>query len=181
MVNLLVNRQKPIPYACIFGNHDDEGTLSRAAQMQLIESLPHSLSEAGPTTVDGVGNYVVEVLAHGSSHSALSLYFVDTHAYSPDEKHFHGYDWIKDSQTLWFREAAQANRRRHRDYSKIHLDMAFLHIPLPEYRDEHNVFVGEWREPPTAPLFNSGFMDALVDEGIHAVSCGQYVPNTILL
>lgn len=174
IVELLVKRHNPIPYAAIFGNHDDESTLSRTAQMALLETLPYSLSESGPATVDGIGNYVVEVLAASpSSHSALSLYLLDTHSYSPDEQHFKGYDWIKESQNRWFKETAQANKRRHKEYTRIHMDMAFLHIPLPEYRDKGNVVVGEWREPPTAPGFNSGFKDALVEEGIHVVSCGQ--------
>ena len=64
--------------------------------MSLIESLPYSLSVAGPEEIDGVGNYYVEVLARGSSkHSALTLYLLDTHSYSPDEHNFKGYDWIK--------------------------------------------------------------------------------------
>ena len=170
----LVKRPNPIPYASIFGNHDDESTLARDAQMSLLETLPYSLSEAGPSTVDGVGNYVVEVLASGTSHhSALSLYFLDTHSYSPDEQHYKGYDWLKESQVRWFKETSQALKGKHKHYTKIHLDMAFIHIPLPEYRDEENVIVGEWREPPTAPNFNSGFKQALVEEDVKVVSCGQ--------
>ncbi|KAI9726571.1 MAG: hypothetical protein M1828_000938 [Chrysothrix sp. TS-e1954] len=174
IAELLVKRKNPIPYAAIFGNHDDEGSsLSRVAQMSLLESLPYSLSEAGPATVDGVGNYVVEVLAHGNSqHSALSLYMLDTHSYSPDERQFRGYDWLKENQINWFRETSEAGKRKHKQYTKIHMDMAFIHIPLPEYRDD-NEMVGKRLEPVTAPGFNSGFHDALIEEGVLAVSCGH--------
>ena len=142
--------------------------------MSLLESLPYSLSEAGPATIDGVGNYVVEVLAPGTStHSALTLYLLDTHGLSPDEKHYRGYDWLKESQIKWFRETSQANKRKHKQYSKIHMEMAFIHIPLPEYRNKDNVVVGEWREPPTAPAYNTGFRDVLAEEGVSVVSCGQ--------
>ena len=166
--------RRGIPYAAIFGNHDDEATLNRAAQMSLLEALPYSLSEAGPLAVDGVGNYVVEVLAPSSSqHSALTLYLLDTHSYSPDEKQFHGYAWITENQIKWFRETARTLKAKHKKYTKIHMDMAFIHIPLSEYREEGNSYVGEWREGVTAPTFNSGFRDALVDEGVMAVSCGQ--------
>lgn len=55
----------------------------------------------------------------------------------------------------------------------MHMNMAFIHIPLPEYRDPNNLFIGNWDEPPTAPGFNSGFKDALEEEGILFVSCGQ--------
>ncbi|KAK5166404.1 hypothetical protein LTR04_000546 [Oleoguttula sp. CCFEE 6159] len=168
--------KRRIPYAAIFGNHDDEGkpSLSRAAQMSLLESLPYSLSEAGPDDVDGIGNYVIEVLAPGTStHSALTLYLLDTHAYSPDEGTFPGYGWVKPSQIRWFRDTAQDLKKAHSKYTHIHLDMAFIHIPLPEYRDATLARTGSWREPPTAPVFNSGFRDALVDVGIVAVGCGH--------
>jgi len=169
---LLVERK--IPYATIFGNHDDEGSLPREGQMSLIETLPYSLSEAGPEDIDGVGNYYVEVLAHGSSkHSALTLYMLDTHAYSPDERAFKGYDWLKKNQIDWFKKTAQSLKKPHEEYTHHHMDMAFIHIPLPEYRDESNDHLGAWKEGVTAPGFNSGFRDALVEEGVLVVSCGQ--------
>ncbi|KAI9798105.1 MAG: hypothetical protein M1833_005002 [Piccolia ochrophora] len=170
---LFIKRQ--VPYATIFGNHDDEGSLSRSGLMSLTEQLPYSLSEAGPGSADGVGNYIVEVRARGSSqHSALTLYLLDTHGYSPDERQFRGYDWLKRSQIEWFKETAQGLKREHKEYTHVHMDMAFIHIPLPEYRDaQENDMVGTRTEPPTAPGFNSGFRDALVDEGVLLVSCGH--------
>ncbi|MCJ1353461.1 MAG: hypothetical protein MMC33_003447 [Icmadophila ericetorum] len=166
-----------IPYACIFGNHDDEGSLSRQGMMSLLDSLPLSLSEPGPATIDGVGNYAIEVLAKSSSHSALTLYLLDTHGYSPDENHFKGYDWIKKSQIDWFTSTAASKKTQpsHKDYSHIRLNMAFIHIPLPEYRniDLRIAGSGAALEAPTAPGFNSGFKDALISSGIFAVSCGH--------
>ncbi|KAJ8127460.1 hypothetical protein O1611_g6177 [Lasiodiplodia mahajangana] len=163
-----------VPYVSIFGNHDDEGSLPRAGQMALIEQLPYSLSKAGPDDIDGVGNYVVEVLAQGSSkHSALTLYLLDTHSYSPDERHWSGYDWIKPNQIEWFRQTASSLKKKHKEYTHIHMDLAFIHIPLPEYAIPENRYVGEWREGVTAPLYNTHFRDALVEEGVVMVSCGH--------
>jgi len=163
-----------IPYVSIFGNHDDEGSLSRAAQMELIETLPYSLSKAGPPGIDGVGNYVVEILARGSSdHSAITVYLLDTHAYSPNENKFKGYDWIKKNQIDWFHETAQSLKKNHKQYTHVHLNVAFIHIPLPEYRGGNLTFFGEWKEAVTAPVYNSGFRDALVEENVVMVSCGQ--------
>ncbi|KAL2175128.1 Metallo-dependent phosphatase-like protein [Thermothelomyces heterothallicus CBS 202.75] len=163
-----------IPYASIFGNHDDEGSMSRAAQMELIERLPYSLSKAGPADVDGVGNYYIEVLARGSSgHSAITVYLLDSHSYSPNERKFKGYDWIKQNQIDWFRNTARSLKRSHEEYTHHHMDVAFIHIPIPEYTLPNLTLVGEWKEPSTAPAYNSGFYDALVEEGISMVSCGH--------
>jgi hypothetical protein len=144
--------------------------------MSLTQSLPYSLSEPGPTDIDGVGNYVVEVLAPGGSHhSAISIYLLDTHAYSPDEQQFRGYDWLKKNQVEWFTKTSESLKKPHSEYTHIHMDMAFIHIPLPEYREKGNIIVGSWKEASTAPAFNSGFKDALVKQGVKVVSCGQYV------
>jgi hypothetical protein len=168
--------ERKIPYVSIFGNHDDEGSLPRSSQMALIETLPYSLSKAGPEDIEGVGNYFIEVLARGgSSHSALTIYLLDTHSYSPDERKFKGYDWIKKNQIDWFKQTAQGLKKKHKEYTHIHMDVAFIHIPLPEYRDPEQYIKGEWREPPTAPVYNSGFRDALVEQGVLMVSAGQYV------
>ncbi|KAF2461422.1 phosphoesterase [Lineolata rhizophorae] len=165
--------ERNIPYAGIFGNHDDEGSLSRQGQMALIESLPYSLSEAGPNTIEGVGNYYVEVLAHGTSaHSALTLYLLDTHAYSPNEAQFKGYDWLKPDQIEWFQNTVRELRTVHKHYTKIHLDMAFIHIPLPEYTEPAEIF-GNRKEGVTAPGFNTHFKDALVEASVPIVTCGH--------
>ncbi|KAI6089559.1 calcineurin-like phosphoesterase [Hypoxylon rubiginosum] len=170
--DLLIKRK--IPYVSIFGNHDDEGALPRPGQMALIEQLPYSLSVAGPDDIDGVGNYYIEVLAQGTSkHSALTVYLLDSHSYSPDERQFSGYDWIKKNQIDWFRQTSESLKKKHKEYTHIHMDVAFIHIPLPEYRDSSSPYIGEWREGVTAPKYNSGFRDALVEQGVVMVSCGH--------
>ncbi|KAL4933873.1 uncharacterized protein BDV17DRAFT_278930 [Aspergillus undulatus] len=171
-VKLLVDRK--IPYAAIFGNHDDEGNLDRQQSMALLEELPYSLSSAGPEDIDGVGNYIVEVLGRGNTdHSALTLYLLDSHSYSPDERQYRGYDWIKPNQIRWFKTTAQSLKNKHHEYTYMHMNMAFIHIPLPEFADRKNYYRGNWSEASTAPGFNSGFKDALEEEGILFVGCGH--------
>lgn len=170
--DILIKRK--IPYVAIFGNHDDEGSLPRRSQMSILESLPYSLSRAGPDDVAGVGNYYVEVLGRGKSdHSALTLYMLDSHSYSPNERMYHGYDWIKASQIDWFRDTANGLKEKHKQYTHHHMDLAFIHIPLPEYKINGNPYVGTWKEGVTSPQFNSGFRDALAEQGVVMVSCGQ--------
>jgi hypothetical protein len=185
---------RKIPFATILGNHDDEGSMTRKQIMELTASLPYSLSEVGPElgpiTKDkkgrevregGAGNYLVEVKAHNRpEHSAVTLYFLDTHSYSPD-KNVIGYDWIKPYQIDWFKSEAERLKDAHNKYSFIHLNMAFIHIPLPEYRLEGVSIVGEKQESPTAPVHNSGFKDALVNAGVMAVSAGHDHANDYCL
>lgn len=148
--------------------------------MALYETLPFSLSRAGPADIDGVGNYYIEILARGGSdHSALTIYLLDTHSYSPNERKYPGYDWIKQNQIDWFRKTAVGLKHAHSQYSHRHMDIAFVHIPLTEYATPELPRVGNWKEGVTAPVYNSGFRDALVEQGVVMVSAGQYVQHLV--
>jgi len=52
---------KGIPWAAVFGNHDDEDGMRKEQQLSLMKGLPFSLVERGPKDVHGVGNYVLKV------------------------------------------------------------------------------------------------------------------------
>lgn len=53
--------EKGIPWAVVFGNHDEEDGMAKEQQVQLMKGLPYSLVERGPKDVHGVGNYVLKV------------------------------------------------------------------------------------------------------------------------
>jgi predicted MPP superfamily phosphohydrolase len=53
--------EREIPWAAVFGNHDDEVGLTREEQMKLMQGLPYSLVQRGPKDIHGVGNYVLKV------------------------------------------------------------------------------------------------------------------------
>jgi hypothetical protein len=154
------------------GNHDDEGSLSRAQSIEFWSSLPYSVTSAGPPTLPGSGNYYIQVMSHNGHHAALTIWMFDSHSYSPDEKKFPGYSWIKPEQIAWFKMVAEGNQVDNAKYSHIHLDMAFTHIPIPEYR-EAGLMIGNKSEGITAPRHNSHFFDALLEMNIPVVSCGH--------
>ncbi|KFY85186.1 hypothetical protein V500_08638 [Pseudogymnoascus sp. VKM F-4518 (FW-2643)] len=170
----MINRS--IPFAAVFGNHDSEGThaLKRDEQISILQTLPFSFCRPGPTNVDGIGNYYLQVLAPGRSSVPLStLYFLDSHGQLSDTA---GYDHIKQSQIEWFTKTSQAARtaRDKDDNSRFHLSLAFFHIPLPEFGDSNlRIGSGHREEPTEGPSINSHFYDALVKEEISAIGCGH--------
>lgn len=52
---------RQIPWAAVFGNHDDEDGASREDQVKYMQGLPYSLVQAGPSNIHGAGNYVLKV------------------------------------------------------------------------------------------------------------------------
>lgn len=165
---------RKIPFAVTMGNHDDEGSMTRAEIMSLSADLPYSVAAVGPEEVAGVGNYVVPIEGYSTRNTAITLYFLDTHKYSPNPKVTPGYDWIKESQIKWLEEEDASFQKSSTAYSKIHMAMAFFHIPLPEYRNiDGQTKVGELREGVTAPKYNTGARTVLGKLGVSVVSVGH--------
>nr|VWO97910.1 Zn(2)-C6 fungal-type domain-containing protein [Ganoderma boninense] len=98
-----------IPWAAVFGNHDDEDGMSREAQLRYLQALPYSLVERGPKDLHGVGNYVLKVKsADPSKTDLLTLYFLDSGAYDGGIMDWWGilhsadYDYLRQDQIDWF-------------------------------------------------------------------------------
>ncbi|KAI0917949.1 hypothetical protein AcV5_002750 [Taiwanofungus camphoratus] len=101
--------ERGIPWAAVFGNHDDEDGDTRESQIKYMQGLPYSLVQAGPKDIHGVGNYLLKVMSADSSKThLLTLYFLDSGSYSKGFLNWFGlfvpteYDWIHQDQIDWF-------------------------------------------------------------------------------
>ena len=155
--------ERKLLWAAVFGNHDDEGTLSRRALMALQQSLPGCLSEPGPENLSGVGNYLLDIRASASNQTAARLYCLDSQSYA--EPKTAGYGWIQPDQITWYLECAQAARAAN-DGQPLPA-LAFFHIPFPEYNEAWDTqkCQGNKHETICCPNFNSGFFAALRQGG----------------
>ncbi|KAF9005947.1 Metallo-dependent phosphatase-like protein [Cyathus striatus] len=100
---------RKIPWAAVFGNHDEEDGLAKDTQVMLMKGLPYSLVDRGPKDIHGSGNYVLKVMsADPSKTHLLTLYFLDSGSYSKGFPEWFGfftsteYDWIRQDQIDWF-------------------------------------------------------------------------------
>ncbi|SSD59209.1 related to Phosphatase DCR2 [Saccharomycodes ludwigii] len=178
--------KRKIPYAMVWGNHDDEGSLTRWELSEFVSSLPYSLFKFSPKDTAnsdfGVGNYVIQIFTPINNNPAVTLYFLDSHKYSPNGKLFPGYAWIQEEQWKYIEQYySRYIKPDEKKYSRIPLAMAFFHIPLPEYLNlnsiqhpgEQNKVVGSWKEGVTAPKYNSHGTNTLLDIGVDVVSVGH--------
>jgi hypothetical protein len=151
-----------LPWAAVFGNHDDEGALDRRALLDVQLGLDGCLTEAGPPEIGGGGNYVRPVFGHDDQPAAL-LYFLDSGSYSPTGAG--DYAWIRHEQIDWYRRTSRDWRRgRERPLPAL----AFFHIPLPEYETawrEGYDRRGVRHEPVCSPVINSGMFAAFHECG----------------
>ena len=164
---------RAIPWASVFGNHDDEGNLSRLDLLAVKQSCAWCLTERGPEDVTGVGNYVLRVRSREDDSLAAALYWLDSGSYNS-----HGvgdYAWIAWDQIAWYRAAsrtlgaeyaASANRGPAGGRPRLPA-LVFFHIPLPEFDEvwEQYPCRGFRYEPVCGPTLNSGFFAAVIEAG----------------
>ncbi|MBQ6419711.1 MAG: metallophosphoesterase [Clostridia bacterium] len=111
-----------VPWAPVFGNHDDEANCDRNYLADVMTAAPHCLMKKSDPEM-GVGNYIVNIAeptADGGQKIVESLIFMDSHKTQPNEK-----------QKAWFTWAADGINALTDNGAEISL---FMHIPLPEYR-----------------------------------------------
>lgn len=156
-----------IPWAHIYGNHDDEGTfvLSRETQQGVYESFPYCLSKEGEK-LRGVGTYVLPVFMHDSDKLAFNIWCLDSGTYQDKNQNP---DFIKKEQIEWYRYASELLS----DYngSTVPAIMTF-HIPLPEnaqacqqYEDAGISYEGSKNEQICYPIWNSGMFSNVKEQG----------------
>ena len=151
-----------IPWAAVFGNHDDEGTADRHELMAVMQESELSLSQPGPAEIPGVGNYILPIAHSEKNTSAALLYFIDSGSYAPTD--IGGYDWIRREQIVWYlQESAKFTAEAGHPLPAL----AFFHIPIPEYDEvwDFHTCYGVKYENVCAPRVNTGFFAALHEAG----------------
>lgn len=153
-----------IPFAVVFGNHDDSFEYSR---QQLYDHIQKKKGALMPVRVcDESPDYVIPVKSSNSDEVKSLLYLIDSHAYTVIDE-IGGYDWIHDNQIAWYRQVGM--KYAEMNAGKPLPSLAFFHIPIPEFRealrDDSNRFFGVKAEGIACPKLNSGFFTAVRERG----------------
>ncbi|KAG6582859.1 Calcineurin-like phosphoesterase [Phytophthora cinnamomi] len=148
--------ERGIPYGMVFGNHDQEGDFPREKIVEMVSQKNHSYTVSGPETVDGVGNYMLNVTAPiggawgDEGDSVFRMYFLDSGAEALTDKYpyvFSEYDWIKQSQIDYYRQLSETGRtERHNSSDSVLPAVMFFHIPLVEFAHSDGGCNGEKNE-----------------------------------
>lgn len=155
--------QYEFPVAVTYGNHDTESHFSMSDLRAFEQLIKHPAVKSNSAVINDRECYCLQLKDH-------VIYVWDSGAYS----HWGGsdsedmYAAIEPEQVQWFLKAASSR-------SKEDVDVGFLHIPLPEYRQAINdKFDGIKGEPICAPFANSGLFYALRrQENVKAVFAGH--------
>lgn len=140
--------ERGIPWALTWGNHDDEGSLSRWQLSELVSKLPFTLFEFSEfDTHDntfGVGNYFKQV-KDDQGKPLITFYFLDSHKYSKAAKISPGYDWIKEKQWDYFKQMYDNRLKADIEKDPNHLSMTCLQSKR-RYPQINNEIAGTFKE-----------------------------------
>lgn len=164
-----------IPWAVVFGNHDDEGNMTRQQLANFYGSIDGCLFMEGPQNITGYGNYVIKLKNHdGTINSGLIL--MDSNSYAPKTKydHFHQdqIDWYETQITKLNTEAGFVVKT-----------LLYMHMPFLEYRTAINLynsgseeveFVGGDKNERVSNSPETGFFNKLLElNSTKNVFCGH--------
>lgn len=146
---------KQIPWAHVYGNHDDEinyggyyTSIHQSMQQKICEEFEYCVSKAGDSSISGVGNYVLPVLSYDGTKIAYNVWGLDSGSYSHtvysgnivDKFTPKGgseitntfdarYEGIRENQVEWYVKTSELLEEY--NCEKIPA-MMYFHIPLQE-------------------------------------------------
>lgn len=123
-----------IPWAIVFGNHDDEhNMMNKEDMMKLYMTFENNISQIGYKTFDRVGNYNLLIEGSKDNTPKFNIYMMDSGKYAPST--IGGYAWIKLTQIWWYRRTALNLKHK---YKNIIPALAFFHIPLKNFKKAYD-------------------------------------------
>jgi hypothetical protein len=152
-----------IPWAFVFGNHELEAEVEPDQLVDILQQLPNSLFETGPSHIQGLSNYVLPIRGSRSEATCALLYLLDTGAKT--KMPFGGATWVHRNQIDWYLQQSAAMTERNGGSPLPAL--AFFHIPLPEYNEiwDFRICYGSQNKGIDSPRINSGLFAAMVEMG----------------
>lgn len=177
--------ERRIPFCITYGNHDDDGSVSKDTQTEFYKS--YSCSRFGtPRCEDDKATYSLQIFSSDKAKEIFNLYLIDSNKKEPDGS----YSPVKKEQIEWYRSERERLKKNTGTYLP---SFVFQHIPVPEFYDilikckkkekgsveafksRKNTFWklsdkaiadgGFMHESPAVPEINNGQFDALKEKG----------------
>ena len=142
------------PWACVFGNHDDEGRADKAKLVDILNTSEYGMFQYGPENLHGAGNYVIRLTRDGKTEQML--FMMDSGSSLEFEAKTDG---INEQQVAWYNWNMEGVKAAEGEYPQ---NMAFFHIPLPLYSELEDGFImGERAEGTAASNTDGGLFEAM--------------------
>lgn len=118
--------QRGIPFAMIFGNHDDMNLVTKREQADIFRSYSCCLPLNNEDESRDVATYNIPILSADGGKTAFNLWMMDTAWY--DKCADKCYEAIKEEAVVWYRRTEAAMRTE--NGGKAVPSLLFMHIPF---------------------------------------------------
>lgn len=148
--------EKKIPWAHVYGNHDDEinyggyyTSIPKGEQQKICEEFEYCVSKWGDTSLTGVGNYVLPVLSYDGTKIAYNIWALDSGSYAHTtngagdvndsftyngvtyKNSFYGrYLGLRENQVAWYAKTSELLEKY--NGGETIPAMLYQHMPLQE-------------------------------------------------
>lgn len=164
-----------IPWAPVFGNHDYEGRADKAKLSEIYENAEHCLFQSGPAGMNGMGNYIVNITRN--TLPVYTLFLMDNGQYRiVDGQITDG--GVSSNQIAWYQWAMDGITAA---TGKTVPNMAFMHVPVPEYKELTGGYhTGQRGEDSCTAVINDGFFNVFKENGgTHLFAGHDHINNFI--
>lgn len=117
--------RKQLHWTFVYGNHDDEISISKYRTFMLLQNYKYCLFDAGPSNIKGESNYFVNIL--NNDELIYSLCMLDSQSYARGG--VSRYAGIAYDQIEWYNWNIVKLQQIKNDIES----MMFFHIPLAQY------------------------------------------------
>lgn len=121
-------KERNIPFAFVFGNHDPEREASSEELLSYYQEHGTLTYDADPDLY-GCGNSNLTVLSSDGTKTAFNLWFFDSGSANPD-KETGGYDYVREDQIEWYKQTAA--KLKEENGGETVPSLLFQHIIMPE-------------------------------------------------
>lgn len=149
-----------IPWAPVFGNHDYEGRADKAKLAEIYEASEHCLFKSGPEGMNGMGNYIVNLTRNDKP--VYSLFMIDDGQFRAVNGQITD-GGVNENQIAWYQWAVNGIKETN---GAVVPNMAFMHVPVPEYAQLEDEFeMGTRGEETCTAKVNDGFFSIFKENG----------------
>lgn len=174
-----------IPFAIVFGNHDQESGVSKEKQMQMYLSYKNCLAVDEGESLSNCGTYNLLIKNSKGSKNIFNIWMIDSGTSASSG----GYQCVNADQIAWYQKTS--DQLKNENGGKPMPSLFFQHIPVPEIYDlcktvskdtsgaiqgyrtkSDNYYIldslkasGKLLEQPCSPDQNSGEFAAWVKQG----------------
>ncbi len=122
---LKIPTDKNIPFAAIFGNHDDRNSFSKDQQADIFRRS--RLNRGFVNTGALCGDDCLDIYSSDGNKKVMNFWLIDTARY--DRTHDKCYAEIPKETTRWF--ISENDKQKEENGGKSYPSMIFMHVPLP--------------------------------------------------